>query len=78
MPSLLREKGNTDPLARLSLAAFTRRVGHPKVIAQGDWEHALMAVIHDACAVLTSATTRTSPVNRKGSNGAAEEGSPIR
>ena len=31
-----------------------------------------MAVIHDACALLTAATPRTSLVNRKGSNGAAE------
>ena len=31
-----------------------------------------MAVIHDACALLTAATPRTSPVNSKGSNGAAE------
>ena len=38
---------------------------------QGDSEYALMAVIHDACAMLTAATPRTSPVNSKGSNGAA-------
>ena len=31
-----------------------------------------MAVIHDACALLTAATPRTSPVKSKGSNGAAE------
>ena len=31
-----------------------------------------MAVIHDACALLTAATPRTSPVNSKGSSGAAE------
>ena len=31
-----------------------------------------MAVIHDACALLTAATPRTSLVNSKGSNGAAE------
>ena len=31
-----------------------------------------MAFIHDACALLTAATPRTSPVNSKGSNGAAE------
>ena len=31
-----------------------------------------MAVIHDACALLTAAPPRTSPVNSKGSNGAAE------
>ena len=31
-----------------------------------------MGVIHDACALLTAATPRTSPVNTKGSNGAAE------
>ena len=50
----------------------TRYVGHPKVIIQGDSEHALMAVIHDACALLTAATPRTSLVKSKGSNGAAE------
>ena len=31
-----------------------------------------MAVIRDACALLTAATSRTSPVNSKSSNGAAE------
>ena len=31
-----------------------------------------MAVIHDACALLSATTPRTSPVNSKGSNGAAE------
>ena len=31
-----------------------------------------MAVIHDACAMLTAATPRTSLVNSKGSNGSAE------
>ena len=66
------KKGNRDPFASRSLAAFARYVGHPKVIIQGDSEHALMAVIHDACALLTAATPRTSPVNSKGSNGAAE------
>ena len=66
------KKGNKDPFASRSLAAFARYVGHPKVIIQGDSEHALMAVIHDACALLTAATPRTSPVNSKGSNGAAE------
>ena len=68
----LEMKGNRDPLASRSLAAFARYVGHPKLIIQGDSEHALMAVIHDACALLTAATPRTSPVNSKGSNGAAE------
>ena len=68
----LEKKGNRDPFASRSLAAFARYVGHPKVIIQGDSEHALMAVIHDACALLTAATPRTSPVNSKGSNGAAE------
>ena len=58
-----------DPFASRSLAAFAL---YPKVIIQGDSEHALMAVIHDACAVLTAATPRTSLVNSKGSNGAAE------
>ena len=68
----LEKKGNRGPLASRSLAAFARYVGHPKVIIQGDSEHALMAVIHDACAPVTSATPHTSPVNIKGSNGAAE------
>ena len=62
------KKGNRDPFASRSLAAFARYVGHSKVIIQGDSEHALMAVIHDACALLTAATPRTSPVNSKGSN----------
>ena len=31
-----------------------------------------MAVVHDARAMLTAATPRTSPVNSKGSNGATE------
>ena len=57
---LLEKKGNRDPFASRSLAAFARHVGHPKVIIQGDSEHALMAVIHDACALLTAATPRTS------------------
>ena len=69
---LLGKKGNRDPFASRSLAAFARHVGHPKVIIQGDSEHALMAVIHDACVLLTAATPRTSLVNSKGSNGAAE------
>ena len=69
---LLEKKGNKDPFASRSLAAFARYVGHPEVIIQGNSEHALMAVIHDACALLTAATPRTSPVNNKGSNGAAE------
>ena len=68
----LEKKGNRDPFASRNLAAFALYVGHPKVIIQGDSEHALMAVIHDACALLTAATPRTSPVNSKGSNGAAE------
>ena len=42
------------------------------MITQGDSEHAVMAVIHEACALLTAATPRTSPVNSNGSNGAAE------
>ena len=70
----LEKKGNRDPFASRSLAAFARYVGHSKVITQGDSEHALIAVIHDACALLTAATPRTSPVNSKGSNGAAERG----
>ena len=68
----LEKKGNRDPFTSRSLAAFARYVGHPKVIIQGDSEHALMAVIHDARALLTAATPRTSPVNSKGSNGAAK------
>ena len=68
----LEKKGNRDPFASRSLAVFARYVGHPKVIIQGDSEHALTAVIHDARALLTAATPRTSPVNSKGSNGAAE------
>ena len=68
----LRKKGNRAPFASRSLAAFARYVGHPKVIIQGDSEPALMAVIHDACALLTAATPRTSLVNSKRSNGAAE------
>ena len=67
----LEKKGNRDPFASRSLAAFARYVGHPKMIIQGDPEHALMAVIHDACALLTAARPRTSPVNSKGSSGAA-------
>ena len=43
-----------------------------KVIIQGDSEPALMAVMHDRCALLRAATPRTSLVNSKGSNGAAE------
>ena len=62
----------SDPPASRSLAAFARYVGHPKVIIQGDSDHALMAVVHDACAMLTATTPRTSLVNSKGSNGAAE------
>ena len=68
----LEKKKNRDPFATRSLAAFARHVGHPKVIIQGDSEHALMAVIHDACALLTSVTPRTSPVNSHGPNGAGE------
>ena len=68
----LEKKGDRDPFASCSAAAFARYVGHPKVIIQGDSKHALMAVIHDACALLTAATPRTSPVKRKGSNGTAE------
>ena len=62
----LEKKGNRDPFASRSLAAFARYVGHAKVITQGDCEVALMAVIDDACALLTAATPRTSPVNSKG------------
>ena len=66
----LEKKGNRDPFACRSLAALARYVGHPKVIIQG--------VIHNAGALLTSATPRTSLVNSKGSNGASRESSTIR
>ena len=73
------KKGNRDPFASRSLAAFARHVGHPKVIIQVDSERALIAVVHGACALLTSATPRISPVINKGSNGAAKRaGSPNR
>ena len=75
---LLEKRGNRDPFASRSLPAFARYVGHPKVIIQRNSEHALMAVIHDACALLTAATPRTSPVNSKGSNGEAEQYNPLR
>ena len=68
----LEKMGNRDPFASRSLAAFARYVGHPKVIIQDS----LMAVIHDACALVTSATPRTAPVNSKGSNEAAERAVP--
>ena len=68
----LEKTGDGDPLTSRSLAAFARYVGHSKVIIQGDSGQALMAVIHDACALLTSAAPRTSPAKSKGSNGAAE------
>ena len=68
----LEKKGNRGPFASRSLAAFARYVGHPKVIIHGDSEHALMAVIHDACAMLTAATPRTSLVNSKCLHGAAQ------
>ena len=68
----LEKKGNRDPLASRSLAAFARYVGHPNVIIQGDSEHALVALIHDTCALMTSATSRISLVNGECSNGAAE------
>ena len=42
----LEKKGNRDPFASRSLAAFARCVGRPNVITQGDSEPALMAVIH--------------------------------
>ena len=62
----LEKKRNRDPYSSRSLAAFARYVGHPKVIIQGDSEHALMAVIQDACALLTAATPRTLLLNSKG------------
>ena len=65
----LVKKGHRDPLASRRLAAFARYVGHSKVILHGYSEHALMADVHDACA-LTSVTPRTSPVNSKGSGAA--------
>ena len=55
-----------------------RYVGHPKVIIQGDSEHALMAVIHDACALLTAATPRTSPCEQQGLKWSSRESSTIR
>ena len=67
----LEKKGNRDPFASRSLAAFARYVGHPTVTVQEDSQHSLVAVIHESCALLTSATPRTSPVNSNGSNGAA-------
>ena len=70
----LDKKGNRDPFASRSLAAFARYVGHPEVIIQEDSEHVLTAVIYDACALMTAATPRTSPVNSKGSHGADEKG----
>ena len=45
---LLEKKGNRDPFASRSLAAFARYVGHSKVIIQGDSEHALVAVMRIA------------------------------
>ena len=66
----LEKKDNRDPFASRR-AAFARYVGHPKVTVQGDSQHSLVAVIHESCALLTSATPRTSPVNSNGSNGAA-------
>ena len=66
------KKGNRDPFASRSQAAFVRYVGHPKLIIQGDSEHALMAAIRDACALLAAATPRTSLVNSEGSHKAAE------
>ena len=66
---LLEKKGNRDPFASRSLAAFARYIGHLKVIIQGDL---------DACALLTSATPRTSPVNRKASSGATEKAAQSR
>ena len=74
----VEEKGNRDPFASRTLAAFARYVGRPKVIIQGDSKHALMAVIHDACALLTAATPRTSPVNSKVSKWNSRESSTIR
>ena len=72
----LEKKGNRDPFASRSLAAFARYVGHPKVIIQGDSEHALMAVIHDACALLTAATPRT--CEQQGLKWSSRESSTIR
>ena len=42
----LEKKGNRDPLASRSLAAFARHVGHPKVIIRCDSEHAVMRTTH--------------------------------
>ena len=70
----LEKTGNRDPLASRSLAAFARYVGHHQSDHPRETlnTYTHMAVIHDACAMLTAATPRTSPVNSKGSNGAAE------
>ena len=35
----LEKKGNREPLASRSLAAFARYVGHPKVVIQGHPQH---------------------------------------
>ena len=55
-----------DPLSRRS------PLDTQKVITQGDSEHALMAAVLDACALLTCATPRTSLVGSKGSDGAPD------
>ena len=69
----LEHKGNRKLLACRSLAAFARYVGYPEMVNQGDSsKHALMAVAHGACAPLTCAAQRRSPVKSKASNGAAE------
>ena len=53
----LEKEGNQRSIRSRSLAAFARYVGHPKVIIQGDSEHALMTVIHDACVADSRNTT---------------------
>ena len=72
----LQKKGNRDPFASRSLAAFARYVGHSKVIIQGDSEHAFMAVIHDACASLRNATNVT--CEQQGLKWSSRESSTIR
>ena len=73
------KKGNGDPFASRSLAAFARYVGtpqsdHPRRLGgTHSWQS---STTH--CALLTAATPRTSPVNSKGSNGAAERAVQIR
>ena len=74
----LEKKGDRDPFASCSAAAFARYVGHPKVIIQGDSKHALMAVIHDACALLTAGNTTHLTCEKEGLKWSSRESSTIR